>query len=94
MESTLASICLQVVTYLGVAALVFSAVIGSIAAISPKAFERLVRISDKRFSLDWIVAMIERPINVEHYLKPCTRMLGITALTSAIYIGLQFYSLA
>jgi len=94
MDFTVTGMCIQLLAYLGLAALIFSTAIGSIAAISPAAFEKIVRISDKRFSLDRFVAIIERPIDVEQYLKPCTRILGIATVTSAICVGIQFYSMA
>jgi len=93
MEVTLAGEWTRFFAYLGVVMVIFSAGIGALAAISPRVFGQLMRIVDKRFSLDRVVETIDRPINVEQYLKPYTRLLGIAALTSAICVGLQLYTL-
>ena len=91
MKEILAAESTQILAYLAVAMIPFSALIGAIAAISPRFFEKLVRIGDKGISLDRVVAIIERPIDVEGNLKPHTRLLGLSALISAICVGLQLY---
>lgn len=94
MEETLAGESTRILAYVGVAMIIFAAAIGAIATISPRVFERVMRITDKGFSLDHLIATIERPINIERYLKPHTRLLGISALTSAICVGIQVFTLA
>jgi hypothetical protein len=91
MEIMMAAHWTPSLAYLGGAMVLFSAVIGAVAAISPRAFEQLNRIADKGFSLDGLVALIERPIDAERYLKPHTRLLGISALVSALCVAQHLY---
>ena len=67
----------------------FAASVGALAFVSPSLFKRVAAVADKRFSLQPLVALLERPtFDLDRILMPHVRLLGFSAIAAAASMAL------
>jgi hypothetical protein len=68
-------------------------VVGMVALVSPRTFSKLATGGSRWIDTQRVIAKLDEPINVDHYILPYSRVLGAAVIISCVILGLAVLSL-